>query len=85
MKKSYKDLLAEANAVVETIPAAAAMELLNDENVCFIDIRDSSEIERDGKIPGATHIPRGSLEARVDPTSSLHDPIFAAKKKFVFY
>ena len=85
MKKSYKDLLAEANAVVGTIPAAAAMELLNDENVCFIDIRDSSEIERDGKIPGATHIPRGSLEARVDPISSLHDPIFAAKKKFVFY
>lgn len=85
MKKSYKDLLADANAEIETIPAAAALELLNDETVCLIDIRDSSELERDGKIPGATHIPRGSLEAKVDPTSALHDPIFASKKKFVFY
>jgi rhodanese-related sulfurtransferase len=85
MKKSYKELLAAANAQIETIPAAAAMELLNQEDVCFIDIRDSSELEREGKIPGAIHIPRGSLEAKADPTSSLHDPIFAAKKKFVFY
>jgi len=85
MAKKIKTMLADANAEIETIPAAAAMELLNDENVCFIDIRDSAELERDGKIPGAIHVPRGSLEARVDPTSSLHDPIFASKKKFVFY
>ena len=85
MKKSYKALLEAANAEIETITAAAALDLLHDETVCLIDIRDSSELERDGKIPGAIHVPRGSLEARVDPTSSLHDPIFASKKKFVFY
>lgn len=85
MNKSYKELLVAANAEIETIPAADAIGLLNDEEVCFIDIRDSAELERDGKIPGAHHVPRGSLEAKVDPTSSLHDPIFASKKKFVFY
>ena len=85
MKKSYKELLAEANAIIETIPVAAAMELLSDEDVCFIDIRDSSEIERDGKIPGAIHVPRGSLEFQVDPESSMHRQIFSSKKKFVFY
>ena len=85
MNKSYKDLLAAANAEIETIPAADAIGLLNDEEVCFIDIRDSAELERDGKIPGAHHVPRGSLEAKVDPTSSLYNPIFASKKKFVFY
>ena len=85
MNKSYKELLVAANAEIETIPAADAIGLLNDEEVCFIDIRDSAELERDGRIPGAHHVPRGSLEAKVDPTSSLHDPIFASKKKFVFY
>jgi len=85
MKKSYKELLAAANAEIETIPAAEAIGLLDDESVCLIDIRDSAELEREGKIPGAIHVPRGSLEARVDPTSSLHDPVFASKKKFVFY
>jgi rhodanese-related sulfurtransferase len=85
MKKSYKELLTEANAEIETIPAAEAMALLNDENVCLIDIRDSSELEREGKIPGAIHVPRGSLEASVDPESPLHKQIFASKKKFVFY
>ncbi len=60
MAQKIKTMLAEANAEIETIPAAAAMELLNDENVCFIDIRDSAELERDGKIPGAIHVPRGS-------------------------
>lgn len=85
MKKSYRELLAAANAEIETIPAADAIGLLNDEEVCLIDIRDSAELERDGKIPGAIHVPRGSLEARVDPSSPLHDPIFAASKKFVFY
>ena len=85
MPQKIKTMLAEANAEIETIPAAAAMELLNDENVCFIDIRDSAELERDGKIPGAIHVPRGSLEFQVDPDSPMHKQIFASKKKFVFY
>ena len=85
MKQTIKTLLTEANAEVETIPAAEAMDLLNNEDVCFIDIRDSAEIERDGKIPGAIHVPRGSLEFQVDPESSMHKQIFSSKKKFVFY
>ena len=85
MKKGYKELLAEANAAVETIPTAEAVKLFGDEEVIFVDIRDSAELARDGKIPGAVHVPRGSLEFAVDPESPMHKPVFSEKKKFVFY
>ncbi|MEZ4733443.1 MAG: hypothetical protein R3E79_40625 [Caldilineaceae bacterium] len=73
-------MLAEANAEIETIPAAAAMELLNDENVCFIDIRDSAELERDGKIPGDP-CAGGSLEFQVDPGKPHAQTNFLVQKE----
>ena len=85
MKKSIKEMLAEANAVIETIPAAEAIKLLDDENVILVDIRDSAELARDGRIPGSIHAPRGSLEFYVDPESPMHNPVFSSGKKCVFY
>ena len=85
MKKSIKEMLAEANAVIETIPAAEAIKLLDNEDVLFIDIRDSAELARDGRIPGSIHAPRGSLEFYVDPESPMHNPVFSSGKKCVFY
>lgn len=85
MKKGYKELLAEANAAVEAVSADEAQEFLENEDVVFVDIRDSAELERTGTIPGAVHIPRGSLEFAVDPESPMHKPVFSSGKKFVFY
>ena len=85
MKKGYKELLAEANAAIETIPAAEAVQLHGHEDIVFVDIRDSAELAQTGKIPGALHIPRGSLEFAVDPESPMHNPVFASGKKFAFY
>ncbi len=85
MKKGYKELLAEANAAVETIPAAEAIKLLDDPNVVFIDLRDSVELQQNGRIPESVHTPRGSLEFQVDPESPSHKTIYASDKKFVFY
>jgi hypothetical protein len=43
----------------------------------IVDIRDKREIEREGKIPGAYHAPRGMLEFWVDPTSPYHKSVFS--------
>ena len=51
----------------------------------FVDLRDPRELEREGKIPGAFHCPRGMLEFWIDPESPYHKPVFAENKKFVFY
>lgn len=38
----------------------------------FVDLRDIRELQREGKIPGAFHAPRGMLEFWVDPESPYH-------------
>jgi rhodanese-related sulfurtransferase len=86
MKKGYKQLLDEANAEVTAIAPAAAMPLLADKDaVTFIDLRDPRELEREGRIPGAVHCPRGMLEFWIDPESPYHRPVFAEKKKLLFF
>jgi rhodanese-related sulfurtransferase len=53
--------------------------------VVIIDIRDVRELQRDGKIPGSFHCPRGMLEFWIDPSSPYHKDVFAQDKKFVFH
>jgi rhodanese-related sulfurtransferase len=51
----------------------------------LVDIRDIRELQRDGKVPGAFHCPRGMLEFWIDPASPYHKPVFAQDKKYVFF
>jgi rhodanese-related sulfurtransferase len=83
--KGYKALLAEAEAKVKSISAADAVVALGDPNVVIVDIRDVRELEREGRIPGSFHAPRGMLEFWVDPESPYHKPIFAEDKTFIIH
>ncbi len=85
MKVGYKQLVDAAESEVETISVDEASALLEDDSVIFVDIRDIRELQREGKLPGATHAPRGMLEFWVDPDSPYHREVFAEDKKFVFY
>jgi rhodanese-related sulfurtransferase len=85
LKKTVAEMVAEANAEVETIPAADAIKLKDDPNVLLVDIRDIRELDRDGRVPGALHAPRGMLEFWVDPATPYHREVFASGKKFVFF
>ena len=85
MAVGYKDLLAEAEKEVESISVADAGKLVGDAGVIFVDVRDVRELQREGKIPGATHAPRGMLEFWVDPESPYHREEFAQPKRYVFY
>jgi rhodanese-related sulfurtransferase len=85
LKKTVKQMLAEANAEVETIDAVDAIKLKDDPSVVMVDIRDIRELEREGRIPGAFHAPRGMLEFWVDPDSPYHKEVFASGKKFLFF
>jgi rhodanese-related sulfurtransferase len=85
MKKGYKQLLAEAEAVVTAIEVAEAASLQGAEDVVFVDLRDPREREREGAIPGAFSCPRGMLEFWIDPESPYAKPVFAGDKRFVFF
>jgi rhodanese-related sulfurtransferase len=85
MKKGIRELVAEAEAEIESLSVADARALADDPKVTFVDLRDIRELEREGMIPGAFHAPRGMLEFWVDPESPYHKPVFATGKKFVFF
>ncbi len=85
ISRGYKALLDEANAKIRTLPVAEALSLQGREDVVFVDLRDPRELEREGRIPGAVHCPRGMLEFWIDPESPYHKPVFAQDKTFVFF
>ena len=80
MKKGYKDLLEEANTLVEAVEPAEAARLHGASDVVFVDLRDPREREREGTIANAFSCPRGMLEFWIDPESPYHKPVFAEDK-----
>jgi rhodanese-related sulfurtransferase len=82
---SSKQLVEAAEREVETLPVEDAIKLHGRDDVVLVDIRDIRELQRDGKVPGAVHCPRGMLEFWIDPQSSYHKPDFAQDKRFVFF
>lgn len=85
LRKSVKDLVAEANAQVETIAIAEARKLVGNPDVVFVDLREPGEAEATGRIEGSVAVPRGLLEFRADPESPLHQPELGGGKKLVLY
>lgn len=81
----YKALVEEAEREIETLPAEAAVRLAGRDDTLLVDIRDIRELQREGRVPGAFHCPRGMLEFWIDPQSPYHKPVFAQDKTFVFF
>jgi rhodanese-related sulfurtransferase len=81
----YRALVDAANSEIETLAAADAIKLAGRDDVVLVDIRDIRELQRDGKVSGAFHCPRGMLEFWIDPQSPYHKPAFAQDKRFVFF
>ena len=85
LKKGIKDLVSEANQVVQTISIDEAIAKVDDTDTLFVDVRDVRELEREGMIPGAFHAPRGMLEFWIDPDSPYYKEVFGSGKNFYFY
>lgn len=85
MKKGYEALLAEANAEIEAVSPEQVAALARRDDVQLVDLRDIRELQREGKMPGAFHAPRGMLEFWIDPESPYHKDIFSSGKTFIFY
>ena len=78
-------LVAAAEREIETLPVEAAVKLHGRDDVVFVDLRDIRELDREGRVPGAFHCPRGMLEFWLDPHSKYHKPVFSQDKRFVFF
>lgn len=81
----YKEMCELAEREIETLAVEEAIKLYGRDDVVLVDIRDPRELQREGKVPGAFHCPRGMLEFWIDPNGSYFKPVFGQDKKFVFF
>ena len=85
MPTSVKQMLEAANAAVPRVTPGEARDLIANGSTLVVDVRDTPEVERSGKVAGAVQVSRGMLEFRADPESPYHDKNFAKDKTVILY
>ena len=80
-----KTLIANARDEIETLPQERVQAMADAGEALLVDIRDIRELDREGRIPGATHAPRGMLEFWVDPESPYFKPVFETDKTLILF
>jgi sulfur dioxygenase len=67
------------------VTAERVQALVGTSNVVLIDLRERSERERHGSIPGAIHVPYPSLQEAISDGGTLHELATSTSKQLVFY
>ena len=84
--KSSQTLVLEALKEIKTISSNEAHKMVKDNQCNLIDIRDIRELQKEGKVEGSNHIPRGMLEFWLDPESAyFKDGKFDLNKEIVLF
>src|ERR1700722_7681132 len=68
-----------------SVSAADAIALCGRPGVIMVDLREKTEREKHGVIPGSLHAPYPALEANVGPGGMLHEFAAATGRRIVFY
>ncbi len=68
-----------------SVTAETALNETGAADVLLIDLRDSSERQRDGVIPGSVHIPYADVEAAVRPGGLVHYEAMQGSKRIMYY
>jgi rhodanese-related sulfurtransferase len=85
MSTTARRMVDEALTRVTSLDTDAARDRLGQPGVAFVDLREASEREAHGTIPGALHVPRGLLEFVFDPQSPWHRPALAGHRELVLF
>jgi rhodanese-related sulfurtransferase len=72
-----EELVKRANEEVSVWSPQRAIEEAEAGHAMLVDVRDIRELDRDGRVDGAVHAPRGMLEFWFDPHCKYHRDIFA--------
>jgi rhodanese-related sulfurtransferase len=85
MDVGFKQLVAQAENEIETISVDDTLAAIDEPDSVIVDVRDIREVQREGKIPGSFHAPRGMLEFWIDSESPYHKDIFSSGRRYIFY
>ncbi|HEY0356440.1 MAG TPA: rhodanese-like domain-containing protein [Flavisolibacter sp.] len=83
--KTATELVKEAKAKIENLTPAQVKEEMSRGNATLVDIRESEELQQNGKIPGSVHAPRGMLEFYADSSLPYHKPEFDKNKRIILH
>lgn len=84
MPKSMAEMVAEAKGRIENLSVEeAAAE--REGGALVVDLREPEERAEHGVIPGALHVPMGSLGAAVNPADPGHRPELSPERRIVFH
>ena len=67
------------------VTASGAIGLVGKPNVALIDLRERSERERHGTIPGSLHVPYPALQENISEGGMLNELAKATGKRLLFY
>jgi sulfur dioxygenase len=67
------------------VSAEQGLALVGKSDVALIDLRERSERERHGVIPGSLHVPYPSLQENISAGGMLHELAKSTGKRLVFY
>ena len=82
---TVKSLVATAKSETKALTPQQAFDQFQAGTATLIDIRDIRELQREGRIDGAFHAPRGMLEFWADPQSPYHKDVFAQPRNLILF
>ena len=85
MTLTTKRLVGRAKADMRHLSPAEVEAHLLARDATVVDVRESEELDAQGWIADAIHVPRGLLEFRADPSSPLHRPELDRERSIIVY
>ena len=85
LKRGFKEMLAEAKAVIETVSVQDLPYHIEDGEAVLVDVREAVERESEGVIPGSIHASRGLLEFLADPESPIYNSALSPDRRLILY
>lgn len=84
-ESSFEEMVRQADEAVTTFNPEQVKKHIEDPSTLLVDIRDVRELERDGHIAGAKHVPRGMLEFWMHPGSPYYRAYFGEAQQVILY
>ena len=85
MSRSIMEAVAEAKKMVPSISSEKLKNIMGENYVLIVDVRDAPELADTGKVKGALNVSRGMLEFRADGSTPFHNKAFSKDKTVVLY
>lgn len=81
----FDSMIEQAEQTVEAVSVEYAKQGIGSGQTLVVDIRDIRELDRDGRVPGAKHIPQGMLEFWMHPGSPYYKSYFDNVEEVILF